>query len=151
MARLDVLTVDDLPAVMRIERMPDYAELVGRFTPEEHATEMASPDAHYLAWREGEELLGFVILQEFRQPVILLRRIAVAEPGRGIGTALLRAVMDRVFETTPAEGLRLHVHHNNSRARHVYEREGFEAFGVSEKSGVNLSIPRERWAARRGQ
>jgi ribosomal protein S18 acetylase RimI-like enzyme len=56
-----------------------------------------------------------------------------------------------VFETTPAEGLRLHVHHNNSRARHVYEREGFEAFGVSEKSGANLSIPRERWAARRGQ
>jgi RimJ/RimL family protein N-acetyltransferase len=151
MARLDVLTADDLPAVMRIERMPDYAELVGRFTPQEHAAEMASSDTRYLAWREGEELLGFVILQEFRRPVILLRRIAVAEPGRGTGTALLRAVMDRVFETTPAEGLRLHVHHDNDRARHVYEREGFEAFGPSEKSGINLSIPRERWAARRGQ
>ena len=148
MARLDALTVDDLPALMRIERTPGYEGLVGRWEHAAHAAEMASPDARYLAWREGETLAGFVILQEVRQPVVLLRRIAVAAPGAGTGAALLRAAMDRVFETTGAEGLRLHVHHGNDRARRVYLREGFADLDADD-SGINMLVARARWAALR--
>jgi RimJ/RimL family protein N-acetyltransferase len=145
---LSPLAADDLPALMRIERTPGYEGLVGRWELDAHVAEMASPDARYLAWREGGDLAGFVILQELHAEAPLLRRIAVARPGEGTGTALLRAVMDWVFETTQAQALRLHVHHGNERAGRVYLREGFEG-ATADESGINMQVTRERWIAER--
>ena len=99
-------------------------------------------------------LSGFVILQEFRAPTILLRRIAVAEPGGGVGTRLLRVVMDWVFDQTRAEALRLDVLPANARARRVYAREGFGEDGPAVIHGlphILMSIPRSRWAELRGR
>lgn len=145
---LSHLSPADIAEVMRIERLPGYDAFIGRFEADEHAAQMASPDARYFGLRNGAGLDGFVILQEFRQPTVLLRRIAVAEPGGGRGTALLRAIMDWVFEETPAEALKLDVALGNPRARHVYEREGFAQYDVDEVHYF-LKIPRERWTARR--
>jgi RimJ/RimL family protein N-acetyltransferase len=145
MATLSALTPADIPEVMRIERLPDYDAFIGRFEADEHAAQFASPDVRYFGLRDGAGLAGFVILQEFRAPTILLRRIAVAEPGRGRGTALLRAIMDWVFEQTPAQALKLDVALGNARAKHVYEREGFEQYDVDDVHYF-LKIPRARWA-----
>lgn len=147
---LEPLTPADIPEVMRIERLPGYEAFIGRWEAEEHAAQMASPDARYLGVREGAGLAGFVILQRFREPAILLRRIAVTDPGAGVGTRLLRALMDWVFEQTPATALELGVMFSNARARRVYEREGFELYGQDE-AHHHLRIRRERWAARRGR
>ncbi|MET0271851.1 MAG: GNAT family N-acetyltransferase [Phenylobacterium sp.] len=148
MTTLTPITHDDLEALMRIERSEGYEGLVGRWERDVHEVEMASPDARYLAWREGGELVGFVILQEFNSPVVLLRRIAVAKPGAGTGTALLRAVMDWVFTGTKAQAMRLHVHHGNERAGRVYLREGFEGM-TADESGINMQVERARWASMR--
>ena len=94
MPALSALTTADIAEVMRIERLPGYDALVGAFTADEHAAELASPDAIYLGFREGGGLAGFVILQAFREPVVLLRRIAVAQTGRGTGTTLFAAAVD---------------------------------------------------------
>lgn len=145
MATFSALTAADIPDVMRIERLPGYDAFIGRFEADEHAAHFASPDARYFGLRDGEGLAGFVILQEFRAPTILLRRIAVDEPGAGRGTALLRAIMDWVFEQTPAEALKLEVALGNPRARRVYEREGFVQYGVDDVHHF-LKIPRARWA-----
>lgn len=150
MAEFASLTPADIPEVMRIERLPGFDAFIGRFDADEHAAQFASPDARYFGLRQGEGLAGFVILQEFRDPTILLRRIAVAEPGGGAGTRLLRAIMDWVFENTPAVALKLDVALGNTRAKHVYEREGFEQYGVDEVHYL-MRIPRERWAALRGK
>jgi RimJ/RimL family protein N-acetyltransferase len=146
--QLGPIAADDLPALMRIERSPGYEDLVGRWERDVHEAEMASPDARYLGWREDGGLVGFVILQELDAPVVLLRRIAVAAPGAGTGTALLRATMDWVFGTTGAEALRLHVHHGNERAGRVYVREGFDGVDADE-SGINMQVSRAEWAALR--
>lgn len=147
---LSALTPHDIPEIMRIERLPGYDAVVGRFETDEHAEQFASPDARYFGLRDGPRLAGFVIMQEIRQPTVLLRRIAVGEPERGIGTRLVRGVMDWTFETTPAEALKLDVHVDNARAKHVYEREGFAQY---DKDAVHyfLRIPRERWAEMRGR
>jgi RimJ/RimL family protein N-acetyltransferase len=145
MAAFSALTLADIPEVMRIERMPGFEAFVGRFEADEHAAQFASPDTRYFGLRDGDGLAGFVILQEFRQPTVLLRRIAVAEPDAGHGTALLRATMDWVFEQTPAEALRLDVALGNPRAKHVYEREGFEQYDVDDVHYF-LKVPRARWA-----
>jgi RimJ/RimL family protein N-acetyltransferase len=144
------LTPPDIPEVMRIERLPGYDAVVGRWGAEEHAAEMASPDARYFGLRHRDGLAGFVILQELRQPTILLRRIAVSEVERGVGTRLVRGVMDWVFATTPALALKLDVALGNPRAKHVYEREGFIDYGVDEVHYL-MSIPRTRWAQMRGR
>ena len=144
MARLELLRREDLPAVMAIERLPGYEVFVGRFELAEHEAEFASPDARYLAWREGGSVAGFVILQEFRQPMVLLRRIAVAEPGLGTGTRLFRAAGDWIFASTAAEAVKLHVRTANARARHIYVREGFAPYDADE-TGERLSVGRARW------
>ena len=144
------LTPADIPEVMRIERRPGYDAVVGRWEAEEHAAQMASPDVRYFGLREGAGLAGFVILEEFRAPTILLRRIAVDPVDGGLGTRLLRSVMDWVFENTSAEGLKLDVALGNPRAKHVYEREGFVEYGEDEVHYL-MSIPRARWAGLRGQ
>jgi RimJ/RimL family protein N-acetyltransferase len=58
--------------------------------------------------------------------------------------------MDWVFETSPAEGLKLDVAIGNPRARRVYEREGFAKYAEDEVHDF-LLIPRERWSALRGR
>jgi RimJ/RimL family protein N-acetyltransferase len=141
---LSPLTPADIPEVMRIERIPGYELVVGRFEADEHATQMASPDVRYVGVRDGDGLAGFVILQELDQPTVLLRRIAVSQAERGVGTRLVRGVMDWVFETTPARAMKLDVALGNRRAKHVYEREGFRQY-ASDAVHDFLQVPRERW------
>ena len=149
--RLSPLTPADIPEVMRIERLPGYDAVVGRWDADEHAAEMASPDARYFGARDGDRLAGFVILQNVREPSIRLRRIAVAAPAQGPGGQILRAVMDHVFEATAAEALHLDVHVDNARAHHVYVREGFEDRGQHDPVHTLMEISRRRWAMRRGR
>jgi len=145
---LSPLTPSDIPEVMRIERTPGYEAVVGRFEAEEHAAQMASPTVRYVGVREGDGLAGFVILQELDQPTVLLRRIAVSQVEAGVGTWLVRAVMDWAFEATPAVAMKLDVALGNPRAKHVYEREGFRQYDEDDIHYF-LQVPRERWAEMR--
>lgn len=146
---LTFLAPADIAEVMRIERTPGYEAVVGRFEADEHARQMASGDVRYFGIRDGAGLAGFVILQELDVPVVLLRRIAVSAVERGVGTRLVRGAMDWVFAETSAEGLRLDVALGNPRARHVYEREGFEVYDEDEIHYF-LRVSRGRWRALRG-
>ena len=147
--QLSPLTPADIPEVMRIERLPGYEASVGRFEADEHAEQMARADVRYVGVREGDGLAGFVIVQEFDQPTVLLRRIAVSRQDGGVGSWLVGAVMDQVFSDTPAEALRLEVMQTNPRGRFVYERQGFEVYGEG-NGHYFLKVPRERWQALRG-
>lgn len=144
---LTPLTDDDVPEIMRVERLPGYDAFVGRWTAEEHAAERRSPDARYFAWREGGRVAGFAILQKYTAPQVQLRRIAVADPGAGTGTRLLRAVLDDLFETTPAQAVDLQVRPENARARKVYLREGFVSLGSGDPEHERMLLTREAWAA----
>jgi len=144
MGGLALLTKADIADVMRMERMEGYDAFIGRFTAEEHRAELASRDACYLGWREGAELLGFTILQDLNAPMVLLRRIAVAEVGRGTGTRLFRAAVDWIFAATDAEAVSLHVRPGNDRARRIYAREGFSTYS-SDETGERMSVSRAIW------
>ena len=147
MARLVPLTPADIAEVMRIERLPGYDAFIGQFSADEHAAELASPDARYLGYRRDGGLVGFVIIQEFTAEVVLLRRIAVGQTGEGAGSALFRAAVDWIFANTPAQAVKLHVRPENHRARHIYVREGFAPYS-SDETGDKLSVTRKAWASR---
>lgn len=146
---LVLLGPGDIPQVMRLERLQGYEDFIGRFEPDEHAAELASPGSRYLGWRPEGGLEGFVIFQRFdaADRVVRLRRIAVEAPGRGVGTRLLRAAIGWLFGTTDAVAVDLHVRPGNDRARAVYLREGFKPKGVIESGSEEMILFREAWEA----
>jgi RimJ/RimL family protein N-acetyltransferase len=122
----------DIPAIMRVERVEGYASLVGRWDAEQHAAEIEKPSNRYLVAREGMEVTGFAILQGVgsANQCVRLRRIAVANAGRGGGSSLLRSVLQICFDDLAAHRVDLHVFVENERAYRTYLKTGFTEEGV---------------------
>ncbi len=153
---------DDIPAIMAIERSPGYDLLVGRWESGKHLAEMANPSNAYFALRDGGGMAGFAIVLGLDDPNnrAHLKRIAVAEPGRGAGAALLTGLLDHVFEKSETNRLDLDVFAGNERATRAYEKAGFTAEGLlrehhraddgSYRDAWLMSILRREWRATRG-
>jgi RimJ/RimL family protein N-acetyltransferase len=90
-------------------------------------------DADFIVTAPGTgERLGFALLfgAASRDLSIELRRIVVTRQDGGIGRATLRAVKDQAFGPLAAHRLWLDVKSRNTRARHLYQSEGFVEEGV---------------------
>lgn len=128
-------SLDDLPAIMAIERMPGFEQHVGRSEEGEHRAMLASPAyAYRLGFRAGVE--GFAILGRVGDAHgnLYLKRIAVSRPGEGIGTAFLGLVLDEAFGPLGAERVFLDCFMANARAQRAYEKLGFTRDGVLRKA-----------------
>lgn len=159
---LSVGTGADIPFVMATERLPGYGELVGRWERERHEAALADPRFRYLVAIVEDEPAGFAILEGWgdNAHAVLIRRLAIARPGAGLGRAFVSAIADAVFTQTPAH--RLHLGHfpENERAHRAYAAAGFVTEGIARGSaffgGVYrdetiMSLLRPEWAARRGR
>lgn len=131
-ASLVPATRHDIPAIMAIERTPGYENLVGRWENERHLEELGKTGSRYVVWARNGDVEGFAILQGIGSPNLRthLKRIAVAEPGTGSGTRLLRDLVDWVFRETDTNRLDLDVYVENERARRAYEKVGFTVEGT---------------------
>ena len=147
---------------MAIERKPGFEEFVGRSSAGFHARVIVDPDYAYLVGLDDNGAIGgFAIIRDLTQAQgnTCLKRIAVAQPGRGFGKWLLASVIDWVFESTPTHRFWLDHIVTNTRARHVYERNGFVGEGVFRQAYVMpdgaridlavMSLLRPEWQARR--
>ena len=125
---------------MSIERGPGFEPLVGRWPADEHEAEMARAGSLYLLWKPAGTILGFALLQDLdsRHDAAYLKRIAVAEPGKGVGRLLLEAVIERLFTTTAINRIALHVFPENERAARAYARSGFETEGLCRENYRHL-------------
>lgn len=155
-------TLADIPALMRIERREGFEILVGRWSAEQHAAEMAVRTSHYITARSADgDVEGFVLFQNLDDPhgCALLRRIAVAQPGAGLGTLLLDSALAYAFEHAQAHRVQLQVYPENVRARRAYARAGFSEEGLlrdyrrrpdgTRVSMLMLSLLRPEWRERR--
>lgn len=150
----------DIPAIMRIERVDGYVRLVGRWDAEQHAAEIENPSSRYLLARDGTEIAGFAILQgiESANQCVRLRRIAVGTPECGVGSDLLRSVLQICFEDLAAHRVELFVFAENERACRTYLKTGFVEEGVVRdlhrdpdgtfRSMRLMSMLRGEWATR---
>lgn len=119
-------TAADIPDIMRIERLEGYAAFVGASDAAEHAAWQADADSAEYVWEVGGAVAAFAVLQKLStNHAVLLKRIAVATPERGLGQVFVRALIDLAFESTPARRVELDTSEENARARHVYEKLGF--------------------------
>lgn len=138
-------TPADVDAIMACERRPGYEHTVGRWSREEHLAGMADETHRYFVARDAQsEIVGFVMLQEVgtQAETILVRRISVAEQGRGHGTALLSHALAVIFEDLRAKRARLYVWPHNTRGVALYSKLGMREDGVSEdeRDGVRMTI-----------
>jgi diamine N-acetyltransferase len=131
--RLAPAEPSDIGAIRRIEGDSRYDGLVGRWSDEQHRAEMALPSSRYFVLRdETGDVAGFALLQGFGDSdrKLHLKRIAVREPGLGLGSILLEALLDHLYATTDANRIDLDVFLGNDRARRAYEKAGFQVEGV---------------------
>lgn len=120
-------TEADIPFIMATERLPANEGLVGRWAAGEHRQGLADGgNAYFVGLVEGAQV-GFVIVQRWASVdgAALIRRIIVAEPGKGVGRALLSKVLDAIFSETDASRVWLNVFPHNERAQKSYAALGF--------------------------
>jgi len=131
--RLRPLRAGDLPAVLALERVlfPDDP-----WTPGMFAGELAQPSGTrcYLAaeeTQEGNAIVGYagMMLPGGRQAEVLTLAVAPAHWGKGIGSALLAALVDEAGKRDCTE-MFLEVRADNARAQALYRRYGFTEVGV---------------------
>jgi RimJ/RimL family protein N-acetyltransferase len=128
-------TPADVEAIMACERRPGYEDTVGRWSREEHLAGMLDPSHRYFVGRdEAGTVAGFVILQQIGDPVdaVLVRRVAMAEQGRGHGSALLGYALAHIFDDLHANRAWLRVWPHNPRGIALYSKLGMREDGVSE-------------------
>ncbi|MHA6729685.1 GNAT family N-acetyltransferase [Devosia sp. A369] len=122
----------DLPAIMAIERLPGYADLVGSRSHDEHCQDMANPSYRHFVLESDGQIIGFAVLTGFGHPwgIVSIHRIAVAEGGKGTGTLFTRLVCDKLFEEMAIYRIVLDVLPDNARARRAYQKVGFFEEGL---------------------
>ena len=123
---------------------------------------LSSPShAYWLGMGESGAIEAFAILRGIGDPHLnlYLKRVAVARPGQGIGTAFLGLVLDEAFGPMGAERFHLHCFPDNLRAQRSYEKLGFTREGVLRKAYrqadgtrtdlVMMALLKSEWETRR--
>ena len=152
----------DIGAMMAIERSTDYEFYVARSDEEGHREMLASPaHAYRVGVGESEAVEAFAILRGVGDPHmnLYLKRIAVAHPGKGVGTVFLGLVLDEAFGRIGAERFHLDCFADNLRAQRSYEKLGLTRDGVMRKAYrlvdgtrvdlVMMAILKTEWERRR--
>ena len=147
--------------LMAIERSPDYELYVARSEGEEHRAMLSSSHAYRVGVGQSGGVEAFAIVRGLGDPHLnlYLKRVAVARPGQGLGTAFLGLVLDEAFGPMGAERLHLDCFADNVRAQRAYEKLGFSRDGVLRQAYrradgtradlVMMAILKGEWEARR--
>ena len=130
-------TLNDLPFLCEIEQRFAKLGFVHSDDICTHQRQMNDPDYAYYTVEQGENFAGYVILRGLTSinRSLELKRIVIAEPGHGLGSDVLRMIIDKAFGQFHADRLWLDVYEDNQRARQVYRSLGF----VEETTSSNPS------------
>ena len=132
--RLRPTTPADLDFVLSAEQHPDNSGFVLPWTRDRHLAVLSDPDiAHWIVEPAGGgKPVGFVMMAGLTNShaSIELKRVIITEKGHGYGRAAVRAIKQRAFTELGAHRLWLDVFVHNTRARPLYESEGFVAEGT---------------------
>ncbi len=153
--------LDDLAAVMALERGESFEASVGRSSLAEHEEMLASPRYAYFLAADGEgRAEAFAILRDLDDVHgnLYLKRIAVSSPGRGVGVAFLAEVIDWAFRETAAYRFYLDCFDDNVRAQRAYAKLGFSRDGSlrgaylaadgRRRDLLMMALTRPEWRAR---
>ena len=119
-------TEKDIPAIRRIESMPENRDFVFQYSEKEHQAFMQTPGHVTLLFYMGEELLGYALITtDEKNRSLELRRIALSHTGLGYGRELMHGIQSWAFEELGIHRLWLDAFEDNRRAIHLYESMGY--------------------------
>ena len=151
-AVLRPMTAADIPAVLALEHDLFGAEA---WSAQMLAGELRQQPAsrHYLIAEDGAGVAGYAgLLAAGHQADVLTLAVAAGRWGRGIGSALLTALLAEAGRRGCAEVF-LEVRHDNDRAQRLYLRYGFAQVGIRrgyyQPSGADALVMRLDLAASR--
>lgn len=162
--RLRPTMQSDLEYVLSIESDPVNLPFITPWERTQHEAAIRFPDFRHFIIEGGEGLasVGFLILIGCRSPhqSLELKRMVVQAKGGGFGRAALRVAKKVAFDDLGAHRFWLDVKTHNTRAKALYDGEGFVVEGTlreSVRSGrgfeslIVMSMLQSEFAARRGQ
>jgi diamine N-acetyltransferase len=127
-------TENDLPYVLSAEGDAENSRFISVWPEEQHRAALGDANiAHLIIEAQPHsQRIGFVILAGVKgaHRSIEFMRIVVTAKGQGYGRAAVRAVKHHAFDALSAHRLWLDVKERNTRARAVYEKEGFRYEGT---------------------
>ena len=128
--RLRPTMLSDLDWVVSVETDPANLPFITPWERTQHEGAIRFPDSrHFIveAQAQGDERLGFVILQGCRNPnrSVELKRIVLQPKGQGLGRACVRRLKQMAFRDLHAHRFWLDVKQLNTPALALYASEGF--------------------------
>ena len=162
--RLRPTMQSDLEFVLSLERDPENLPYITPWERIQHEAAIRFPDFRHFIIEAGAglEAGGFLILVGCRnqQHSIELKRMVVRDKNRGFGRAALRVAKKIAFDDLGAHRFWLDIKKRNTRARSLYDSEGFVFEGelreaVKVQDGYDslhvLSMLQQEFAQRRNQ
>jgi len=162
--RLRPTMQSDLDFVLSLERDPENLPYITPWERIQHEAAIRFPDFRHFIVEAGPGLDagGFLILVGCRNPhqSIELKRMVVRDKNQGFGRAALRVAKKIGFDDLGAHRFWLDVKKRNTRAKALYDSEGFvfegelrEAVRVADghDSLVVMSLLRREFAERRAR
>lgn len=160
--RLRPTMTSDLDYVVSLEQAPENLSFITPWERTQHEAAIRFPDFRHFIVEGGDDLsaVGFVILIGCRNPnqAIELKRMVIQSKGAGFGRAALRMAKKTAFDDLGAHRFWLDVKQHNSRAKALYDSEGFVVDGelrdAVKKAGgfeslIVMSMLRSEFAGRR--
>ena len=160
--RLRPTMQSDLEFVLSLERDPENLPYITPWERIQHEAAIRFPDFRHFIIETGESLEagGFLILIGCRNQhqSIELKRMVVRDKNRGFGRAALRVAKKVAFDDLGAHRFWLDIKKRNTRARGLYDSEGFvfegelrEAVKLADghDSLIVMSMLRNEFTARR--
>jgi diamine N-acetyltransferase len=127
--RLRPTMQSDLEFVLSLERDPENLPYITPWERIQHEAAIRFPDFRHFIIECGPDLDagGFLILIGCRNQhqSIELKRMVVRDKNRGFGRAALRVVKKIAFDDLGAHRLWLDIKKRNTRAKSLYDSEGF--------------------------
>lgn len=124
-------TAADFAFIRSLAQRPDYAPFITDEDEAQLAAYLADPAFRLLVAEEGGKPFGFALWAEIGEPSgrVELRRLALAEAGKGQGRNFLRVLTDYGFATLGARKVWLDASGENLRAQKTYARAGYRLEG----------------------
>jgi RimJ/RimL family protein N-acetyltransferase len=92
--------------------------------------EIAASDAQGVLVWDRDGIAGVAVLEWAYPGVVYLINLGVAQPGRGVGRALIAAVQDHVFGTMGAHRMYCDIAFDNAAALAAFAKAGFTQEGT---------------------
>jgi diamine N-acetyltransferase len=162
--RLRPTMQSDLDFVLSLEQDPANLPYITPWERMQHEAAIRFPDFRHFIIEGGDglEAVGFLLLIGCRSPnhSLELKRMVVQSKGHGYGRAALRVAKKVAFDDLGAHRFWLDVRTHNTRAKALYDSEGYIVEGVLRESVrgasgyeslIVMSMLQQEFAARRSQ